>query len=128
MERLRYWRLNFALVPALGVAALPKCPICLMALLSSVGLGGLIEVRWLLPLMFILLGAAVGILAFRARSRRGLGPFYVGLLAAFILLLSKFYFDNQPSMYVGAALLIGASVWNSLPKRRPRAGQSDCRC
>ncbi len=128
MERLRHWRSNFALVPALGVAALPKCPICLMALLSSIGLGGLIEARWLLPLMFTLLGAAVGMLAFRARSRRGLGPFYVGLFAAFILLLSKFYLDHRPSMYVGAALLIGASVWNSLPKGELHAGQPDCRC
>ena len=70
----------------------------------------------------------VGMLALRARSRRGLGPFYVALLAALLLLLSKFYLDHRPSMDVGAALLIGASVWNSLPKKELHAGQPDCRC
>lgn len=115
------WRSWLAVIPAVGVAMLPKlaCPACWPAyagLLSSVGLGFLIQTTYLFPLMVAFLVVAVGALGLRSRSRHGLGPFVVGLISAIVVIFGKFLFDSNPAMYGGIALLIGASVWNAWPK------------
>src|SRR5207253_1900680 len=103
---------------------LPKlaCPACWPAyagLLSSVGLGFLLATAYLLPLTAAFLLIALLALGYQARQRRRYGPFALGTAAAAILLLGKFLFDFEPSLYGGVALLVGASLWNSWPKRRP---------
>lgn len=117
------WRSSLGALPAIGAALLPKvaCPACWPAyagVLSSFGLTFLMETRWLLPLTASFLLLAVGALAFRARRRRGYGPFGLGLLAAVVVMVGKFAFDNDPAMYAGVALLVGASLWNAWPRRR----------
>jgi len=111
------------IVPAVGISLLPKlaCPACWPAyagLLSAVGLGFLIDTTYLLPLTVLFLVVAVGALGWRAGNRRGFGPFVLGLLAATIVIVGKFSFDSNSAMYGGIALLVGASMWNSWPKRR----------
>jgi hypothetical protein len=125
------WRASLGALPAIGAALLPKvaCPACWPAyagVLSSFGLTFLMETRWLLPLTATFLVLAVATLAFRARRRRGYGPFGVGLLAAVAVMVGKFAFDNDPAMYVGIALLVGASLWNSWPKRRHEVACAAC--
>ncbi|HEX7317614.1 MAG TPA: hypothetical protein VF297_27175 [Pyrinomonadaceae bacterium] len=119
---------NFAAAVAVAVAALPKCPLCLMALLGSVGLGGVVGVGWLRPLTSVLLLLSVGALAFRARRRRGLGPFYLGSVAAALILLGGLAYGRGPHVYLGAGMLLGASAWNSLPKKGSRAERPGCDC
>lgn len=119
---------NFAAAGAVAAAALPKCPLCLLALLGSVGLGGAVGVGWLLVLTPVLLALSVGALAFGARRRRGLGPFYLGSAAAALILLGGLSFGQGPHVYLGAGMLLGASAWNSLPKRGPRAERPGCDC
>jgi len=119
-------RSSFAAAPAIGIAVLPKvaCPACWPAyagVLGALGLGFLMDAIWLLSLTAIFLVAAAGALAFRARRRRGYGPFVVGLVASPTVLIGKFTFDNDPAMYAGVALLVAASLWNSWPKRRQTA-------
>ena len=114
------WRETVTTLPGVGVSLLPKavCPICspaYAALLSSVGLGFLGSTRYLLPVTLTFLIAAVGSLFFRAASRRGLGPFWLGTVAAIGVLFGKFWFDSAPATYVGIGLLITASVWNAIP-------------
>jgi hypothetical protein len=109
-------------LPAAGVAMLPNlaCPACWPAyagLLGSIGLGFLVETAYLLPVTVCFLVVAVGALGFRVSSRRGYGPFTVGLAAAGIVVIGKFLFDSDPAMYGGIVLLIGASIWNTWPKR-----------
>jgi hypothetical protein len=121
------WRGSLALVPAVGSALLPKvaCPACWPAyagFLGAVGLGFLMDVRWLLPLTAVFLALAVGALAWRARSRRGYRPFALGIVAAGVVLLGKFSFDSDLAMYAGLGTLVAASLWNSWPRRR----QSTC--
>src|SRR6266849_8884169 len=109
-------------LPGVGVSMLPKlmCPACwpaYAALLSAVGLGFLISTTYLLPLTVLFLAVAVGSLGFRASSRRGLGPLWMGIAAAALILGGKFYLESTPTTYAGVGLLIVASVWNSWPRR-----------
>lgn len=125
------WRSSLGAIPAIGAALLPKvaCPACWPAyagVLSSFGLTFLMETRWLLPLTASFLVLAVGTLVFRARRRRGFGPFGLGLLAATLVMVGKFAFDNDPAMYVGIALLVTASLWNAWPRRRQEAACAAC--
>ena len=117
-----HWRSWLAVIPAVGVAMLPKlvCPACWPAyagLLSSIGLGFLMQTAYLLPLTVAFLIVAVGALGFRARSRHGYGPFLIGVVAATVVVVGKFRFESNPVMYGGIVLLVGASVWNTWPKR-----------
>ena len=131
-ETVGRFRLTLSALPGLAFALLPKlaCPACWPAyagLLGSLGLGFLIETRWLLPLTALFLLAAVGALVYRAEERHGHVPSLLGLAAAAVILLGKFRLESDPATYAGVALLVAASVWNTWPKRRPRnASCSEC--
>ena len=121
------WRSSLATLPGIAFAFLPKlaCPACWPAyagLLSSVGLGFLLDTAWLFPLTAVFLILAMGALAFRARTRRGYGPFGVGLAAAIVVLVGKFVFDSNTAMYGGIGLLVATSVWNAWPRRKHEVG------
>lgn len=121
------WRSSLATVPGIAFAFLPKlaCPACWPAyagLLSSVGLGFLLDTAYLFPLTAVFLVLAVGALVFRARTRRGYGPSGVGLAAAIVVLVGKFVFDSNTAMYGGIGLLVAASVWNAWPQRKGEVG------
>jgi len=125
-NRVPGWRSTLAVLPGIVVALLPKlaCPACWPAyagLLSALGLSFLMQSTWLLPLTAGFLALAVGGLAFRARKRRGYGPFAVGVVALPIVLLGKFALESNAAMYAGIGLLVVASLWNSWPRRRAQA-------
>lgn len=114
------WKSHLAMLPGIGAALLPKiaCPACWPAyagLLSAIGLSFLVGTRYLLPLTAGFLAVAMGVLAFRARRRRGYGPFALGLLASVIVLVGKFHWGSDATMYGGLALLVAASLWNTWP-------------
>ncbi|MFQ5731898.1 MAG: MerC domain-containing protein [Planctomycetaceae bacterium] len=116
------WQRCVAVLPAIGAALLPRvaCPCTLPAyagLLSSMGLAFLLDTIYLLPLTALFLVLAVGALAFRAKRRRGYGPFVLGTAAAILLLMTKFVMNSTWGVYGGIALLIGASIWNAWPRR-----------
>lgn len=124
-------RSSLAVLPAIGVALLPKvaCPACWPAyagLLSAVGLGFLTQTAYLLPLTVAFLIVAVAALGFRARHRRGFGPFLTGVVAALIVIVGKFQWDSDPAMFGGISLLVGASVWNTWPPRKSTAACPTC--
>jgi hypothetical protein len=85
-------------------------------LLSSLGLGFLISAAYLLPLTIVFLTLALAALAFRAKGRRGLGPFLVGLIAAMSVLFGKFVWESKVTIYSGVGMLVVASVWNAWPR------------
>ena len=118
----RTWKQNLMTVPAIGVSILPKlaCPACwpaYAALLSSIGLGFLISTVYLLPMTVVLLSLALAALAFRAKQRRGYGPFLLGFVAAAAVLLGKFVWESKPTMYSAFGLLVIASLWNAWPRK-----------
>ena len=122
-KRMGRWQGFLATVPGIGVSLLPVglCPACWPAyagLAGSLGLGFMLETKWLFPLTAVFLLLAVGALAFRARTRRGYGPFVIGSSASAVVLFGKFLFHYDAIMYSGIGLLIAASVWNAWPKRK----------
>jgi len=110
------------------------CPACWPAyagLLSSMGLGFLLKTAWLLPLTMITLAFVMVSLAFRARARRGYGPFILGLLGSGALLTGQFIFTSGSAMSEwgidgGAVLLVAASVWNGWPRKRQDMKTDEC--
>lgn len=131
----RTWKQHLLAVPGVGVSLLPKlaCPACWPAyagLLGSVGLGFLISTVYLLPLTAAFLVVALMALGFRARQRRGFGPFLLGAVAAGGVLLGKFVWESNPTMYGAVGVLVAASLWNAWPHRvtsREPAACPDCR-
>ncbi|MBT8464894.1 MAG: MerC domain-containing protein [Deltaproteobacteria bacterium] len=125
------WKSSVAILPAVGMSLLPKlaCPACWPAyagLMSSVGLGFLVDTTYLRPLTGVFLALAVGALAFRVSRRRGYGPFALGLLAACTVLVGKFALDSGAAMYGGVAVLIAASLWNGWPKHQEAVNCPAC--
>src|SRR5258708_26937927 len=118
----RTWKDTALAVPGVGVSMLPKviCPFCSPAsagVVSSLGLGFLMETTYLLPITIGFLVIALASLAFRATSRRGLGPFWIGVMAASGVVAGKFWLDSTAITYAGVGLLVVASVWNIIPRR-----------
>jgi hypothetical protein len=115
-------RSTLAVFPAIGTALLPKltCPACWPAyagLLSLLGLGFINYTPYLFPLTALFLILAVGSLGYGAKTRRGYGPFILGVIAAIIVIVGKFVFTSDWAMYGGIALLMAATVWNVWPQR-----------
>jgi mercuric ion transport protein len=111
-------RSSLATLPGIALALLPKvtCPACWPAYagaFTSLGLGFLLDVRWLFPATAAFLVIAVAALGFRARRRRGFGPFFLGLGAAALVLGGKFGLGIDSATYAGLPLLVGASIWNT---------------
>ena len=116
------WKQGILAVPSIGVSVLPKlaCPACWPAyagLLTSIGLGFLISVRYLLPLTIAFLVLVLAAMLFRARDRRGYGPFLLAVPAASGVLLGKFAWDSRATVYGAIGLLVVASLWNTWPRR-----------
>lgn len=117
--------------PGVAMALLPKvaCPACWPAyagLLSSMGLGFLMETRYLLPLTGLFVGLTLATLAWRAERRRGFGPVLLGALAAAVLLIGKFVYDLDAATWAGVSALVGASLWNAWPRKAALAPTGSC--
>jgi mercuric ion transport protein len=122
---------GFLALPGISVSMLPKliCPLCwpvYAGLLSSVGLSFLISTAYLLPLTAASLVLALGALGFRACNRHGHVPFFLGLLAAIFVLLGKFVWLSNPTMYGAVSLLVIASLWNAWPRHDKANQESAC--
>jgi hypothetical protein len=74
----------------------------------------------------IFLAVALVALLYRARTRRGYGPFWLGLGAASLVLITKFLLGWDPGTYAGVGLLITAGLWNVWP--RGIAGEDCAAC
>jgi hypothetical protein len=99
-------------------------------LLTSIGLGFLISVKYLLPLTAAFLVLALAAMFFRAKNRRGYGPFVLAIFAASGVLLGKFVCDSRLAGYGAIGLMVIASLWNTWPRRERAADvatPSDCR-
>ncbi len=64
----------------------------------------------------VLLAAALASLLYRVRARRGYGPFLLGVLAAVVIVVSKFALGIDALTYAGVAVLVGAGIWNLSPR------------
>ena len=115
------WKQTVVALPGVAISLLPKlmCPACWPAyagVVSALGLGFLISTKYLLALTLVFLAVTTVALAFRSSRRHGLGPFWIGLIAAAAILIGKFGLESTYVTYSGIGLLIAASVWNSWPR------------
>lgn len=109
-------------LPGIGAALLPKatCPACWPiygGILSSVGLGFLMTGPYFYLLIGGLLSLSLLSLAYKAGSRRGYRPFWIGFIGAVIIIAGKYFALSDYLFYSGAVILIAASVWNNIPKK-----------
>ncbi len=120
-------RLSVAALPGIVLALLPKgmCPACwpaYAAVLSSLGVGYLMDDRYLLPITIGALALATVAMAYRARLRRGFGPAIVAAGAGAALVVGKFALDLPDAFaYPTVAVFTAAAIWNSWPVRRKAA-------
>lgn len=128
---LKSWRSVFAAAPGIGVILLPKltCAACwpaYAAIMSSMGVGFFNYTEYLFPISLAALAITLAALSFRARSRRGYGPFALGLVASVVAIVGKFYFESDSMFYFSVSLLVLASIWNSWPKKIDSTACSAC--
>ncbi len=120
------WQRVLAVLPSLGIATVPVglCPLCFagyVGAFGAMGVGFLLERRYLMPLAAAALLLALGSLAWRARTRRGYGPLTLGVIGALVLWLGQFVANNVATTTLGATTLLIAAAWNVWP----RAGQTN---
>ena len=121
----RRWQLLLASIPALFLALLPKCPLCLGAYLSALGLGGMqamLRSRWTIPLTIVLLILHVWAVHRRTRQTRNTTPFGLAVLGTLALLAGSVLWNVRTVAFAGATLLAGASILGTTggSKRFPR--------
>lgn len=112
--------LNFGVIPALIVAVLPKCPLCLAAYLSIFGFVGISPLQysfWILPLAIFFSAFTIFIFFRQAKRNANYFPFFLGLFGLLFISVGKFYFGNNLLTYIGAGILIISAVWFSKTKR-----------
>lgn len=103
-------------IPAILVAIMPKCPLCVgiyASVLASVGLQ-VQPWKYVRTGSIALLFLALFLMAYRARRRHRYGPLIIGLMATVALLLGKFLFQSPLLTFLSLGLFFAASVWSTV--------------
>jgi hypothetical protein len=111
---------NLAFLPILGLALLPKCPMCLalwFGVASLITPNSWLNSVWALPLNALLVACVLVPLLLDAWYSRNTRPILLSLLAVVTLLMGKFVMDNSALQYVGISLLSGAVIWSRRTRR-----------
>lgn len=109
-----------------SAATVGLCPVCIPALgafLSAIGMGFLVKEAVLKPLLLAFLGISLfGFFWSYLKEHGRLGPFFVGLIFAVGLYVSRYVYlgstTNSILMYGSIAGIIGASIWNIRLKKK----------
>jgi len=108
--------------PAAVLPLLPSftCPICLAAyagVLSSLGLGFLLNDRVQRPLIVLFLAIAVASVAWSGYRRGRWAPLGLAVAGAAMVGGGRLVWDLPAVLYAGVALLVLASLWTLFMKR-----------
>jgi hypothetical protein len=124
---LNAWtRRNSALAPALLLALLPKCPVCLAGVLVLVGLEAVVGTSGVLVLTLVAVLGFLAILGVGARRRGNKAPLWLGIAASILVLFGKVFFAADGVLYAGMCGLFVASIWNSWPARAGELTDACC--
>jgi hypothetical protein len=112
-------RLRYVLLPAAGIALVPKCPLCWAAYMGvatgfGVAPGSHAAVLTLLALALVM---ALGAVIARGRAVSDRRPLIPAVLGVAAVLLGRFGLGSMPLVYLGLATLAGAAVWSAWPRR-----------
>lgn len=121
LERLdakasREWKLAGVSLPAVLLALLPKCPLCLGAYFTAFGLGGLqfLAARaWTIPAAALLLLLHLALVYRRTRRTGNALALLLSLVGAGILLAGIAAATPPPIAFAGAALIVAAALASS---------------
>lgn len=118
----------FALIPGLAGALLPNatCPACwpiYAGVLSSLGLGFLMQGTYFYIVIGGLLSISLVSLFYKAKTRHGYGSLWLGIAATVIIFGSKYFQLANIYLYSGAVLLIAASLWNNWPRKKVKKSE-----
>ncbi|MBI3018056.1 MAG: MerC family mercury resistance protein [Deltaproteobacteria bacterium] len=120
-----------ATIPATVIAVFPSvfCPACypaLAALLGSLGLGFFASEAILQPLTIIFLLIALFGLFYESTKIKRYESFIIGTLGAVGIYAGHYWFSSSILTYGSVALLIGASIWNLIIKKRSLKQENMC--
>jgi hypothetical protein len=118
------WMQGLLAVPAAALPLLPSftCPMCIAAyagVLSAAGFGFVLQETILNPLIVAFLVLQVVVVGWTTRSHRNPTPLVATLIGAVSVVAGRLVWDMPAALYLGIALLVGASIWN-LWLKRPR--------
>jgi len=106
---------HLPVLPAIALALLPKCPLCLGAwfgFLGAFGVGPWLGSAWQMSLGLVFVSVALASLAIRACRSCDPRPLLLGTVGAAVLLWGR-HGAEWFLLCGGLGLLIGASVWSS---------------
>lgn len=90
----------------------------LLAFLSAIGVGFLINDAILLPLLILFLAVSMTGLYSSYKSHKNLWPMILGGISSLFILFFAYGWFLKPMVYLGLAGLVGTSVWNMVLKKR----------
>jgi protein SCO1/2 len=105
---------------SLFFALLPKCPFCLAAYLSVLGVTGLQispYFKYLLPIMSILMITNLYSLYKMAIKRSNYLPFILSVSGSSLLIIARYLLQSQKITIVAIIVLLTGVIMNGLPKR-----------
>ncbi len=105
-------------------AVLPKCPMCLIALLAPLGITVSGTGSFLVFLGAMLLAIPLVLFWVPACRKCGFRPLLLALLGACVMMAGRFALDSTALMVAGAVIMFASALWTA---RLPRAAQHmDC--
>lgn len=102
---------------SVSIVFFPKCPLCLTAYLSVLGITNIQVLQfapWMLPVLFVLLVINLCSLFKGADKGNGLLPFFLSLSGALCIFFFGLLLNIPMLRYAGTALILSGSVLNSL--------------
>ena len=103
---------------SLALVFSPKCPLCLAAYSSAIGIVCIPAFKFVLPVLVIMLGIHLLVL-FDQSKQVGYGPFLVSAGGVIVILVGRQYAPlTHWLMEVGIALMLGGTTWNVFSVRR----------
>ena len=117
------WIAFFAAIPSVLIAFLPKltCPMCwpsYTALLTSFGINFANYTPYLPVIIVSLLMVSLISIGYKAKSRRGYNPLWLGVVASLGIITGQIIWDSKIVFFSGSTLLIIAAIWNAWPNKK----------
>jgi hypothetical protein len=106
-----------AVLPLLPSATCPLCLAAYAGILSSLGLGFLMNDQVQKPLILVFLGITLASVAFSAKQHRRFGPLLLVLSGAVAIVAARIVWNIPWVVYLGVAFLVAGAGWNFVLKR-----------